>query len=50
MIILQGILIFCVVVVYQVARRRLGRRQLQRAGAEVGLRDTAVTDEQPQEA
>ena len=49
-IILQGILIFCVVVVYQVARRRLGRRQLQRAGAEVGLRDTAVTDEQPQEA
>ena len=49
-IILQGILIFCVVVVYQVARRRLARRQLQRAGAEVGLRDTAVADEQPQEA
>jgi simple sugar transport system permease protein len=49
-IILQGILIFCVVVVYQVAKRRLARRQLQRAGAEVGLRDTAVTDEQPQEA
>ena len=40
-IILQGILIFCVVVVYQVAKRRLARRELQRAGAEVGLRDTA---------
>jgi general nucleoside transport system permease protein len=39
-IILQGILIFCVVVVYQIARRRLARRELQRAGAEVGLRDT----------
>jgi general nucleoside transport system permease protein len=39
-IILQGILIFCVVVVYQVAKRRLARRQLQRAGVEVGLRDT----------
>jgi simple sugar transport system permease protein len=46
-IILQGILIFCVVVVYQVARRRLARRQLQRAGAEVGLRDTALSEEQP---
>jgi ABC-type uncharacterized transport system permease subunit len=41
-IILQGILIFCVVVVYQVAKRRLARRELQRAGAEVGLRDTAA--------
>jgi len=40
-IILQGILIFCVVVVYQIAKRRLARRELQRAGAEVGLRDTA---------
>jgi ABC-type uncharacterized transport system permease subunit len=40
-IILQGILIFCVVVVYQTAKRRLARRELQRAGAEVGLRDTA---------
>jgi simple sugar transport system permease protein len=49
-IILQGILIFCVVVVYQVAKRRLARRQLQRAGAEVGLRDTVAPDEQPQEA
>jgi general nucleoside transport system permease protein len=42
-IILQGILIFCVVVVYQVAKRRLARRELQRAGAEVGLRDTAAS-------
>jgi general nucleoside transport system permease protein len=40
-IILQGILIFCVVVVYQIAKRKLARRELQRAGAEVGLRDTA---------
>ena len=50
-IILQGILIFSVVVVYQVAKRRLARRELQRAGAEVGLRDTATPeDEAPQEA
>jgi general nucleoside transport system permease protein len=42
-IILQGILIFCVVVVYQVAKRKLARRELQRAGAEVGLRDTAAS-------
>jgi simple sugar transport system permease protein len=50
-IILQGILIFCVVVVYQIARRRLARRELQRAGAEVGLRDTAApTDAAPAEA
>jgi simple sugar transport system permease protein len=50
-IILQGILIFCVVVVYQVARRRLARRELQRAGAEVGLRDTAApADDVPAEA
>jgi simple sugar transport system permease protein len=48
-IILQGILIFCVVVVYQIAKRRLARRQLQRAGAEVGLRDTAP-DEAAEEA
>lgn len=33
-IILQGILILAVVIVYQVAQRRLARRQLQRAGAE----------------
>ena len=44
-IILQGILIFCVVVVYQVAKRRLARRQLQRAGAEVGLRDTEAPED-----
>ncbi len=50
-IILQGILIFCVVVVYQIAKRRLARRELQRAGAEVGLRDTAAPeDETPDEA
>jgi simple sugar transport system permease protein len=50
-IILQGILIFCVVVVYQLARRRLARTQLQRAGAEVGLRDTvAPGDIAPEEA
>jgi general nucleoside transport system permease protein len=33
-IILQGILILAVVIVYQIAKRRLARRQLQRAGAE----------------
>jgi ABC-type uncharacterized transport system permease subunit len=50
-IILQGILIFCVVVVYQIAKRRLARRELQRAGAEVGLRDTvAPSDLAPEEA
>jgi ABC-type uncharacterized transport system permease subunit len=42
-IILQSILILTVVVVYQIAKRRLARRQLQRAGAlEGGLRDTAA--------
>jgi general nucleoside transport system permease protein len=49
-IILQGILIFCVVVVHQVAKRRLARRELQRAGAEVGLRDTAAPEDRVQEA
>jgi hypothetical protein len=49
-IILQGILIFCVVVVYQVAKRRLARRELQRAGEEVGLRDTAAPELEQQEA
>ena len=50
-IILQGILIFCVVVVYQIAKRGLARRELQRAGAEVGLRDTAApSDLAPEEA
>ena len=44
-IILQGILIFCVVVVYQIAKRRLARRQLQRAGAEVGLRDSVAPED-----
>ena len=43
-IILQGILIISVVVVYQIAKRRLARRELQRAGAEVGLRDTATPE------
>ena len=45
-IILQSILILTVVVVYQIAKRRLARRQLQRAGeVEGGLRDTvAPTD------
>jgi ABC-type uncharacterized transport system permease subunit len=49
-IILQGILIFCVVVVYQIAKRRLARRELQRAGAEVGLRDTVVPADRVAEA
>jgi ABC-type uncharacterized transport system permease subunit len=49
-IILQGILIFCVVVVYQIAKRRLARRELQRAGAEVGLRDTAAPTDETAEA
>jgi simple sugar transport system permease protein len=48
-IILQGILIFCVVVVYQIAKRRLARRELQRAGAEVGLRDTAAPEDERSE-
>jgi simple sugar transport system permease protein len=48
-IILQGILIFCVVVVYQIAKRRLARRELQRAGAEVGLRDTAAPEDETSE-
>ena len=45
-IILQGILIFCVVVVYQIAKRKLARRELQRAGAEVGLRDTVEPEDE----
>jgi simple sugar transport system permease protein len=49
-IILQGILIFCVVVVYQIAKRRLARRELQRAGAEVGLRDTAAPEDEAEGA
>jgi general nucleoside transport system permease protein len=53
-IILQGILILAVVIVYQIAKRRLARRQLQRAGAEEraleaelrgGASPTAVAEE-----
>ena len=44
-IILQGILIFSVVITYQIARRRLAARQLQRAGAAGELEDSAGPDE-----
>jgi ABC-type uncharacterized transport system permease subunit len=40
-IILQGILIMSVVITYQVAKRRLAARQLQRAGAAGALEDSA---------
>jgi ABC-type uncharacterized transport system permease subunit len=40
-IILQGLLILTVVVTYQVAKRRLAARQLQRAGAAGALEDSA---------
>ena len=40
-IILQGILIMSVVITYQVAKRRLAARQLQRAGAAGTLEDSA---------
>ena len=40
-IILQGILILSVVITYQIARRRLAARQLQRAGAAGELVDSA---------
>jgi len=44
-IILQGILIMSVVITYQVAKRRLAARQLQRAGAAGALEDSeADTD------
>jgi ABC-type uncharacterized transport system permease subunit len=45
-IILQGILIFCVVVVYQLGQRRIARRQLQRESlAEaVALGEVAAED------
>lgn len=46
-IILQGILIMSVVIVYQVAKRRLTRRQLQRAA--IGEQDV-VEPEAPEEA
>lgn len=42
-IILQGILIMSVVITYQVAKRRLAARQLQRAGAAGVLEDSAAT-------
>ena len=41
-IILQGILIMSVVITYQVAKRRLAARQLQRAGAAGELEDSAA--------
>ena len=44
-IILQGILILSVVITYQVAKRRLSARQLQRAGAAGALEDSAALDE-----
>ncbi len=44
-IILQGILIMSVVIVYQVARRRTQRRQLQRAGAVGSLEDSAAPED-----
>jgi len=46
-IILQGILILSVVITYQVAKRRLSARQLQRAGAAGALEDSAAPDEEP---
>lgn len=44
-IILQGILILSVVITYQVAKRRLAARQLQRAGAAGSLEDSAAEEE-----
>jgi general nucleoside transport system permease protein len=44
-IILQGILILSVVITYQVAKRRLAARQLQRAGAAGELEDSAGPDD-----
>jgi len=46
-IILQGILILSVVITYQIAKRRLAARQLQRAGAAGALEDSAALDEAP---
>ena len=42
-IILQGILIMSVVITYQIAKRRLAARQLQRSGAAGALEDSAAT-------
>ncbi len=44
-IILQGILILSVVITYQIARRRLAARQLQRAGAAGALEDSAAPED-----
>jgi general nucleoside transport system permease protein len=44
-IILQGLLILTVVITYQIAKRRLAARQLQRAGAAGELEDSAAPDE-----
>jgi general nucleoside transport system permease protein len=44
-IILQGILILSVVITYQIAKRRLAARQLQRAGAAGELDDSAGPDD-----
>ena len=44
-IILQGILILSVVITYQVAKRRLAARQLQRAGEAGELEDSAGPDD-----
>ena len=44
-IILQGILIFSVVVVYEIARRRLAKRQLQALGAEAAMADAEAPDD-----
>jgi simple sugar transport system permease protein len=41
-IILQGILILSVVITYQIAKRRLTARQLQRAGAVGALEDSSA--------
>lgn len=45
-IILQGILILSVVITYQIAKRRLGARQLQRAGAAGALEDSAAPEDE----
>jgi general nucleoside transport system permease protein len=44
-IILQGLLILTVVITYQIAKRRLAARQLQRAGAAGELEDSAAPEE-----
>jgi general nucleoside transport system permease protein len=44
-IILQGLLILAVVITYQIAKRRLAARQLQRAGMAGSLEDSAAPDE-----